>query len=522
MKRAALVLGLGLACSTAQATGFTDIGQDMVPRERTEIRLEGNLRLRAASLHNLDLDRGTTPSGELLFPVPLSDPNGQRLSHADMRLRSDIAIYAPGESVALKLRVDMLDNLALGSTPNADPASSTSQLSPNNAIRIKRAYGEALTPVGLLVAGRMGNTWGLGMLANGGDCPDCDSGDSADRFAFITPTLGHIWAVAYDISASGPLVLRRHGDRSIDLDPADDVRAVTFAVLNWRDEAARRRVRRNDGVMLEYGAYIAHQWQDKDVPATYVPGADAEEGIGRAQVIDRGYRATAVDGWLRLTTANLRLELEAAYLSAQVDQVSLLPGVELPDPATSTQYGAALESLYGAPEGWYAFGLDAGLASGDDAPGFGAFEGVNAPAPQPGDLEGPQAVPPGDNTADNFRFHRDYRIDRILFREIIGTVTDAMYLRPHARLHVRDFGAGVLTLSVAGVLSRAMEPTSTPGQKAWLGFELDPTLSYQSRDGFTVALEHAVLFPMEGLDNPEQGLQAQSAQLLRLRMVYLF
>ena len=32
-------------------------------------------------------------------------------------------------------------------------------------IRLKRAYGEALTPFGLFTAGRMGNQFGLGMLA---------------------------------------------------------------------------------------------------------------------------------------------------------------------------------------------------------------------------------------------------------------------------------------------------------------------------------------------------------------------
>ena len=41
-----------------------------------------------------------------------------------------------------------------------------------------------------------------------------------------------------------------------------------------------------------------------------------------------------------------------------------------------------------------------------------------------------------DNRIDNFRFHSDYRVDRILFREIIGTVTDAMYAKPHARLRL--------------------------------------------------------------------------------------
>ena len=50
----------------------------------------------------------------------------------------------------------------------------------------------------------------------------------------------------------------------------------------------------------------------------------------------------------------------------------------------------------------------------------------------PGQFDGPQANLPRDRTVDNFRFHPDYHIDQILFREIIGTITDAIYIRPHA------------------------------------------------------------------------------------------
>ena len=105
--------------------------------------------------------------------MPLGDPRGQLLSVADMRLRTDLALYAPFAAVAVKVRADLVDDLVLGSTPvlspgtgNAPtPATSPGQL-PSTLVRIKRAYGEALTPVGLVTAGRMGNHWGLGMLSN--------------------------------------------------------------------------------------------------------------------------------------------------------------------------------------------------------------------------------------------------------------------------------------------------------------------------------------------------------------------
>ena len=60
-------------------------------------------------------------------------------------------------------------------------------------------------------------------------------------------------------------------------------------------------------------------------------------------------------------------------------------------------------------------------------------------------------APPRDRTVDNFRFHPDYRIDRILFREIIGTVTDAVYLRPHARATLAKNEAFAVTASVVNL-----------------------------------------------------------------------
>lgn len=86
------------------------------------------------------------------------------------------------------------------------------------------------------------------------------------------------------------------------------------------------------------------------------------------------------------------------------------------------------------------------------------------------------------------------------------------------RFHIAKLGPGQLTASLAGVASWAVYPESTPGGQQALGIELDPTLVYESVDGFQVALEHAVLFPLAGLDNGLQNISAQPAQLLRLRL----
>jgi len=512
-----------LGASRAQATGFTDRGQDIVPTTDMRYELHGAFRLRSEALYNLDLDRGPTPSGQLLFPVSVGDPKEQMLTYHDMRLRTDFAAYAPGGVVAVKARVDILDNMPLGGSADGIPGGTTTQEPPNAAFRIKRVWGEVLTPVGYLAAGRMGHHWGLGMLANGGDCADCDSGDAADRVAFITAAASHIFAIAYDFSASGYVVPRGDEVRSVDIEPSATVRTLSFAILNWRDDLAHKRRAKAGKATFEYGGTYARRWQSNDIPATYLPVAAGPDTIDAGQVVGRGLNANVFDVWSRLTFPAFRIEVEGAYQTASFDQASLVPGLEMSQKVESRQYGAAIESEAGYPDGPFGAGLDLGYASGDDAPGFGARPPLGSlEAPQAGDLDGPQGTPPYDFRVDNFRFHPDYRVDRILFREIIGTVTDATYLRPHVRVRLLDFGTARLQASLAGIVSWANYASSTPGGEKYLGFEINPTLAYTSDDGFAAAFEHAVLLPGAGLNNPDLGLSAKPAQLYRLRLSFGF
>jgi uncharacterized protein (TIGR04551 family) len=112
-------------------------------------------------------------------------------------------------------------------------------------------------------------------------------------------------------------------------------------------------------------------------------------------------------------------------------------------------------------------------------------------------LDGAQFAP-GDRTLDirNFRFNPAYRVDLILFREILQGVTDAWYLKPQLRYELLDG----LVAQAAVIYSQAMYATSTPSQiHRPLGIELDVGLSYQSDDGFIAFLNYGVLQPFDGL-----------------------
>lgn len=517
---AALVASTGVA-PAALASGFSDYDESLRAPHDKLVEFGGSLRLRGEVLDNLDLDRGVTPSGAPFFPIPLGDPAGQILSRADMRLRADVGFFLPSGGLSVKVRVDMFDGMALGSAPVGIPSASTSQ-SPNSAVlRLKRAYGEALTPFGLLTAGRMGNEFGLGMLANGGDCPDCDGGDASDRIAFVTPLIGHLWAVAYDLTSSGPFVEGTGGNHPVDIDPTAFVNTITLAGMKYHSPWAIKRRSAAGKATVDYGLSFAHRWQTNDVPATYLPTAQPVP-IDANQSMPRGFTASSFDAWLRISGPGYRIEGEAAVILGNVDQPSLIPGFTYKEPVTSRQFGFAIESDFGDRAGVYALGLDMGFASGDSAPGFGAFPKVGAAAPRPGDLEGAQANPPLDNAANNFRFSPNYQVDRILFREIIGTVTDAVYLRPHVRFDPVRFGRGALRLELFSVFSFAVEPTSTPSGDRGLGVEIDPSIAYHSDIGFDAAIMQGTLIPLSGLDNPENGLVAKPAQVWKVRLGYGF
>ncbi len=486
------------------------------PRETMQIVVHGALRIRDAQLYNLDLDRGLDSAGQPVFPIPLG--GGQRIDALDMRARTDLAFYAPGVGVAVKARIDWLDNVALGGDPdlaNGSPATSGGQR-PTTVV-IKRAWGEALTPFGTLAVGRMGAHFGLGMSANGGDCEDCDQGNAADRAAFVTPIAGHLFAVAYDLASSGPFTRSRDGGHVLALEPSDRAAGPTLAMFKAHSPATLARRADAGRTSFEYGAYVTRRTQDRDVPASYLPTA-APMAFTGDDLVARGFSATGAGGWLRVSSAALRLEAEVAYAHANLAQPSLIPGAEITTPVTSDQLGFALESELTV--GALQLGIDGGYASGDSAPGFGAFPKFGDAAPTPGAFDGAQANPPSDNTVDNFRFHPDYRIDQILFREIIGTITDAVYLRPHLRVPLMTIRSGRLELGGALVASWAVQATSTPSGKRALGIELDPQLRWASRDGFAATLDYGLLFPGAAFDST--ALQAKPAQVLRARVAFVF
>ncbi len=493
--------------------------------------LDGYLRVRADVFNDLDLSRGPTPTtGQPIFPVPAGGGNDHTLAGVDMRMRLDPTLEI-GQTVKLHLRVDILDNLGWGTTPDVLPsttsfAGATTSAEPPSAgvnalqdsIRIKQAWGEGTLPFGVLAAGRMGGliSWGTGFFINNGDCIGCDHGDTGDRIALTVPLLGHFLTVLYELSASGPYV-ETYG-APLGLDPRAQVNTAAVAISKVLSAEGQRRRLRAGRTLVQYGLLASYRRQEIDAPAWTQPGG-LLRSYGPNDFVKRGLDSFAADLWLMLHHHGFRAELEFATVIGKINDASNMPGVSLLPAVTSKQFGGLLSLAYQFH--WpVRLRFEVGFASGDDAPGFGVRPAPGQLTSQKGDLDGPQLRPPGDTTVDNFRFSPDYHVDLILWRRIIGQVSDAVYIKPTVRLGPFGTVNHHFTLDVSLVDSNAIYATTPPGQDTHLGVELDAMARYKYEAGFEINLGYGILFPGAGFRNLELKLEPQPAQALELILAY--
>ena len=480
------------------------------------LELDGYLRVRPDLFHKLDLNRNPDPSGFTLFPRPVSEKE-RTLAGVNMRARIEPTINV-SEEVRIKLQIDALDNLVFGSSPAYATGSdryefgvmSNTQVPPSvlNSVRdsilVKRAYGEVSTPIGILRFGRMGSHWGLGMVHNDGNCLDCDFGDTVDRIQFVTePFTGWYLTPMLDFDVEGPISGSDAGQgQPFDLSNTDDSHSYILAIAR-RDTEQQERARLDNGLsVLNYGIHFTYRAQSFDPVGLLDP----------ANPLARQSRHATIyipDLWGKLEHKSFRLELEGAAVLGNVEAAVGPSDAQRVQQLTLRQFGAVGRGEYRFMEGQLRLGLEAGFASGDRAPGFGnrpaRKTGDPAGNPVPNDIDGRQygQYPCGGGTCNdtsirNFQFNRDFRPDLILFRELLGGITDAVYAKPTLTYAVAE-GFDVFG-SVVG--SGAVYTESTPsGLSRWLGVEIDAGARYETEDGFIAQLQWGVLFPQNGLKN---------------------
>jgi uncharacterized protein (TIGR04551 family) len=493
--------------------------------------LDGYLRVRGDVWNDLDLSRGPTPStNQPIFPTPAAGGGDHTVTGADLRMRLEPTLEV-GQAVRLHLRIDVLDNVGFGSTPDVLPSYSNYALgtqmavSPeggfnalHDAIRVKRAWGDVVLPFGVLSAGRMGAlvNWGTGFFVNNGDCLGCDYGDSGDRIALTIPLLQHYLTLMYELSASGPYAVP--AAQPIDLERRAQVNTFALAFARLDSPLAQLRKLRAGRTLLQYGLLASYRSQSLDAPAWTQPGG-LQRGYAAGDFVARDLQSFAGDLWLLVHAGGFRAELELATVVGRIGDATNAPGVSFRAPVTATQLGGVASLAYSFH--WpIRLRLEVGAASGDDTPGFGLTAPNGVLITRKGDLDGPQLRPPADMSIDNFRFHPDYHVDLILWRRIVGSVTDGVYIRPSVR--VGPFGSAHhnVWIDLAFIESNAMYGTTPPGQATHLGEEIDLALRYRYEPAFEIGLQYGVFLPGDGFRNLDLHLSPHPAQALEAILAY--
>jgi uncharacterized protein (TIGR04551 family) len=540
--------------------------EDWWAHTRPIVELHGYFRTRGELYHNFSLGRpAVSTDGQNLWPQPLDHsytlPSGaprqvllcgsntntqfgeckdKTQSSANLRLRLNPEIHV-SDNLRVMMQVDLLDNLVLGSTPDAyamrpsgtggtgySPAVngyngyaplgafSTTQGPPTagvnsyrNSIDVKRVWAEYMTPVGQLRFGRMPSHWGLGMLANSGDGIDSDYQSTTDRIMFVSglKSLDLYFGGGWDFVSTGPTsaspfdVYGGQPYNTANLTNANEW--VAFAARRTNPDMQRLSLSRGD-VVVNGGTYWVYRSQLLDTKSGQTPltfAGDSTTATDR-DLERRGAWAIIPDVWVQLLWRKLRVEAEAAAIYGDIEQ---LPGggTDRQNPFKVRQYGLTAQSEYRAVEDKLRMGFGFGWASGDPwVKGLGPTGGTPGLQPELNNSHGPIST---------FRFHPDYRVDLIFFRHILSRVEGAYYFRPSVdydflkSANGQKFGGGA-----ALIWSRASEPVQAPGNKPDLGVELDLQLYFQAKDGslnddpkkvggFYTMLQYGVFFPLGGL-----------------------
>lgn len=557
-------------------------------RRRMQVfELSGSLRLRTDYMHQFFLGQGYTtvrdddpstgtnlPYGLPPFPVPLDCPvptagtvldtmaaggrnpaqscSVKNQGGANLRFRLQ-PILNVSDQVRVLGQIDVFDNTIMGSTPDSlaglerysrsmnttgmettnlppgvAPAEglSNTQYPPEvgqngfvSSIRAKRAWAEIDTEFGSIRFGRMPWHWGRGIFYNDGNCADCNVGTTVDRVMGLTSLYGHQLAVAWDLGAQGlttqQLTLGRNdpGGYPYDLSQNDDVLQLMGAITKIdRPVALRERIDRGD-VVVNYGFQFVYRKQGKRV----IPGSDAVMNstmFDPPRVEPFGFISFTPDVWLKLHYKALTVEFEGIGIFGRISTPGLLAHPQT-DSLSLRQLGWVAASELRLYRDAFFVGLETGGATGDQAEDPGQYLNYRWRFVQ---------QPRGDRALRDFHFSPDYHIDQILFRHIIGTATNVIYVKPQTAYWFDLGQTRAIGLSGAVIYSMAQIPVSTPGNSLNYGIEGNVGAGYRNTaEGFYGGFTWGILFPLGALDRGPRlwGLEAMDASVAHILRIYM-
>jgi uncharacterized protein (TIGR04551 family) len=502
--------------------------------------MDGYYRLRTDWFKNFNLGFIDTAAGGAPFPralgcgsTELNHPCDDSLASTNMRLRLE-PTFNLDEGTSIHIQADVYDNLVLGSTPtdltsgniysaglNTPPvgAFSNSQApslkgsnSDRDAITVKRAWAEVAVPLGILKAGRMPNHWGMGIFHNaGGRDPingtynyDADYGDTVDRVSFTaqipgTPLRAMI-AADWDLTrlvSNQTAQNQGHEGHPFDLDDSSDTNGWVAVLSKMESPQDFKDAVDRGETVLDYGVYFEYKTQSWDENlSTFTLGSNFDAATN---YVPRDWKTYSPDLWAKLGTGDVLLEAE---LVGQFGSVTHLSDAGISGKADIRKLGGAGRLTWKGVEGKLRLGIESGFATGDQWDNTPAGNTNIAFANQLGDPSICNAQ--HTCTLTQFFFNRDYQVDMILWRHLIGAVTNAAYAKPFLSY---DLTKSIM-FKVSNVTSFALKPVATPGNSVMYGTEFDGDLGYYGNRIF-LGISYGVLFPLGAMSHPANDVNVQ-------------
>jgi uncharacterized protein (TIGR04551 family) len=517
-----LVLVLSVVWPTTVSAESTQEVQDQRPF--AQVLHHFDLRIRNDIFHNGGLgntlaivpgDRG------LATPQIGDDP---QIAGGNVRLRY-LPTFRIGENLKLEGRFELLRSSLYHSL---DSQAAEQMFDDQIRVRALAAHWEPLPRLWVSL-GRIPQHFGLGLVEHD-ECIDCDF-DSVLDGASVQINLGALSAsVAWYWPGEGPTsawvpkgsLFQNTSGQAYDVAQDDDVGLFHFGLSSQRftelEEAERVRLAQEQHSWL-YDWQVRLRKRSSDLASDRFAVSGADECPGAPDVPCPG---TLYDDfpltprWLSLWSPGLYFHFrawprEGHFVDLGVELEGHLGSVERSQSDPDVDTDRSIRSVAGAVRARYQRGaiflrLDSGFATGDPERSTLGVRS-NTSSSQAAYPEGDFYAEEDDSyrvneTWEQFVFHRNFHVDRILFREIVGAVSNAAYVRPALGY---DLGLGGMALQseLSATASWAIAPEATPGKERYYGLETGLDMRLKIWDSTQLHLGGALFLPGAALGDPE-------------------
>lgn len=506
-----LCLALTPGTGRAEEPDLADRGDLFPSQQLFLLDMEGDFRFRAEVSQALDMGLVPVPNKYGIYPQVSEKKTGVReiRESTDFRLRLRPVLHI-GEIGDVLMVADLLDVQAGqgGSSALADalhsqwampvPASVDSSL---ESAAVRMLWGRLhLFHLLTVDVGRAPAAWGMGLVENDASNWDASGGDAVD-----TVTLAARLGMGFEVSASldWPLEGRSVAgafapwQESYDAGDLDDI-------WQWRLKVTHLTGDKAKGNWIQWGLYNRIRFQDYSSLGSESPYEECGQYPWAPQfscneLFWRDALVWTPDAWMAGSLAvgegrSLELEAELAGRYGTLGASRFLTA-ESSD-RTVAGIGGALRAGFVMPR--LAIRLEGGGASGDrDSLAFGILDKpvIGEPDAAPGE----DAAVLHNDTVTSFALHPNHLVDLILYRRVIGAVTNSWYVKPSITGALWERGDSYLKLTGSALYAMAFAAESTPGEASPLGVEADLALEARITRHALVHLDGGVLFPFEGL-----------------------